>query len=98
MGLDILFSPLFSILAAAFSLNGLDHAKRHIVLNCYTRHYCFCKKHAFDFKKTSAFLSIMHVLLERDTRLHTDEIDMFRSCDYFEELLQKHSVERSPVR
>lgn len=40
----------------------------------------------------------MHVLLERDTRLHTDEIDMFRSCEYFEELLLTHSVERSPVR
>lgn len=89
---------LLSLLASAFSLNGLDYKKRSIILSNYSRHYAFCKTNAFDFAKTSAFLSIMHVLLERDTRLHTDEIDMFRSCDYFEELLLTHSVERSPVR
>eukprot|EP01033_Poteriospumella_lacustris_P017504 gene17504-12520_t len=86
-----------NLLASAFSLNGLDYKKRSIILSNYSRHYAFCKTHAFDFAKTSALLSIMHVLLERDTRLHTDEIDMFRSCDYFEELLLTHSVERSPV-
>lgn len=62
------------------------------------RNYGFCKQHAFNYRKTSSFLSILHVLLERDTRLHSDEIDMTRSCDYFEELLQAHSVERSPYR
>jgi hypothetical protein len=85
-----------NILASAFSLNGLDFKRRHIALTFFIRNYGFCKQHAFNYRKTSAFLSILHVLLERDTRLHSDEIDMTRSCDYFEELLQAHSVERSP--
>lgn len=40
----------------------------------------------------------MHDLIQRDSRLHSDEVNISSSHVYFEELLLKHSVERSPKR
>ena len=58
--------------------------------------YRFCKQRAFCLRRTSTFLSIMNEVFLRDNSLLSIEKSMETSFDFFEQLLIKHSVERSP--
>jgi len=95
--IDILERELFKCFRSHFVdeiLPSVDRAQ--IISRLYLRSYCFCKEQAFDYRRTSAFLTIIHEVFLHDIQLLSNEVNMDSSFSYFEKILLRHSVERSP--
>lgn len=58
----------------------------------------FCKDQAFDGRRTSTFMSIMSEVLHCDSTTYSPAHTRLRSYQNFQNLILKHSIERSPVR
>ena len=83
-------------LMAIFGLEAVDRKKLKITLGFHFRNYAFCKEKAFDFRRTSTFMSMMNEIFIVDASLNSSVNSLELSFQRFKDLMMKHSVDRPP--
>ncbi len=73
-------------------------AEARIALDFYFNCYCFCKENAFSARKIATFLSIMHEAFLRDALNRYPSWSLQKSYEFLQDVIFRHSVERSPKR
>eukprot|EP01035_Chromulina_nebulosa_P020224 gene20224-26254_t len=84
------------LIGKIFKINYDDDVKTDIAIEFYFYNYSFCKDKAFNNRKISTYLSIMHDIFIQDTESMSFNDNIMSSYQYFEELLLRHSIERPP--
>ncbi len=84
------------LLADFLSIRYADEKKQKIALDYHFYNYAFCKDRAFDARRTTTFLSIMHTIWLRDTESNSAADTIATSYAFFQDILLKHCVERVP--
>jgi len=84
------------LLRKYFSINYVDEKKNVIATDYHFYNYAFCKERAFDARRTSTLMAIMHEIFYRDSLTTGIAKSRKSSYKYFEELVLKHSVELPP--
>lgn len=79
-----------------FDFDHLNKDQASIAANLLTRTYAFCKSSAFDWRRSSTMLSLVHEVFARDSTLTSVENDMSRSFAFFQTQLLKHAIESPP--
>ena len=85
-----------ALLTTFLGINYEDEKKQKIALDYHFYNYVFCKDRAFNGRKTSTFLSIMHTIFLRDTESTSAADTIESSYSFFQDTLLKHCVERVP--
>jgi hypothetical protein len=84
------------LLRKFFHIHYDDKRKTDILIDFHFYNYAFCKERAFDARKISTYLAIMHEVFLHDCKSASPYSNVQKSFEYFEELMLKHAIERSP--